>query len=321
MKFRMAMRVVLFLTLTGLYVADSKVVDTPSCPCVSISRNLALGATVVQSSTIYGGEAKRAVDGNMDSNWYHAACTHTGRERDPWWRVDLGQVYRVTRVNILNRGDAVTERINGAQIRIGNSPWNNELAATVESIPAGVLKTFDFQPIKGQYVTIVLRGRREYLTLCEVEVFADTSTYTCVPRNLALEATAVLSSTLNTHGAQNAVDGNRNSNLHHGSCTHTHADKDPWWRVDLGEEYKVTRVSITNRGDCCAERINGAQIRIGNSLENNGNNNELTVTVVSIPAGGTETFKFKPIKGQYVNIIIPGRNEYLHLCEVEVFAD
>ena len=93
--------------------------------------------------------------------------------------------------------------------------------------------------------------------------------------NLALGATAVQSSRYDQEEAQHAVDGNRNSILSGGSCTHTNADWNPWWRVDLGEEYEVTRVSITNRGDCCAWRINGAQIRIGNSLENNGNNNEL----------------------------------------------
>ncbi len=43
----------------------------------------------------------------------------------------------------------------------------------------------------------------------------------------------------------------------------------------MKEVHKVTRVIITNRGDCCEKRIVGAQIRIGNSLENNGNNNEL----------------------------------------------
>ncbi len=74
--------------------------------------------------------------------------------------------------------------------------------------------------------------------------------------------------------AQNAVDGNTESDYMLGSCTHTVGD-DPWWRVDLKEVHKVTRVIITNRGDCCEERIVGAQIRIGNSLENNGNNNEL----------------------------------------------
>ncbi|XP_067282608.1 fucolectin-5-like [Pseudorasbora parva] len=95
----------------------------------------------------------------------------------------------------------------------------------------------------------------------------------------------------------------------------------PWWRVDLQEILAVTRVSITNRGDAVAERINGAQIRIGNSLENNGNNNALAATVVSIPLGEAKTFEFKPIRGRYVNIFIPERSEYLTLCEVEVFAD
>ncbi|ROI15877.1 Myelin-oligodendrocyte glycoprotein [Anabarilius grahami] len=44
-------------------------------------------------------------------------------------------------------------------------------------------------------------------------------------------------------------------------------------------------------------------------------------TVVSIPLGETQTLEFKPIKGRFVNIFLPGRNEYLTLCEVEVFAE
>ncbi|XP_077096490.1 uncharacterized protein LOC143747552 [Siphateles boraxobius] len=316
----MAIRVVLFLTLfTGLCVTDSQVMDTPSCSCVS--RNLALGATAVQSST-YGQEgAQKAVDGNL------GLCTHTNFDREPWWRVDLGEVYRVTRVSITNRKDCCAERINGAQIRIGNclenNGNNNELAVTVDSIPAGVTKTFEFKPINGRYVNIFIPGRNEYLTLCQVEVFVEKNppTYTCVPRNLALGATAVQSSIFNQGGAQKAVDGNRNPLFSQGSCSHTNADRDPWWRVDLGEVYEVTRVSITNIADCCATRITGAQIRIGNSLENNGNNNELAEAVVSMSLGETKTFKFMSIKGRYVNIIIPGRNEYLVLCEVEVFSD
>ncbi|XP_077096478.1 uncharacterized protein LOC143747549 isoform X3 [Siphateles boraxobius] len=295
------------------------------CEVEVFAGNLAVGATAVQSTTYGGGEAQRAVDGNRDSDWGHGSCSHTNGDRDPWWRVDLGKVYKVTRVSISNCGDAVAERINGAQIRIGNSLENNgnnnELAATVESIPAGVTKTFEFKPINGRYVNIIIPGRNEYLVLCEVEVFGDTSTHALVPRNLAVGATAVQSSTYGGGEAQRAVDGNRDSDWGHGSCSHTNGDRDPWWRVDLLEVYKVTRVSITNRGDAVAERINGAEIRIGNSLDNNGNNNELAATVVSIPAGETKTFEFKPIKGRYVNVYIPGRNEYLTLCEVEVFAE
>ncbi|XP_048059454.1 uncharacterized protein LOC125276079, partial [Megalobrama amblycephala] len=311
MNSRMAIRVIVFLTLTGLCVADTK-------------GNLALNAKAVQSSTYPLGDAEHAVDGDRDSNYRKGSCSQTKAEFNPWWRVDLGNVYSVSNITITNLGDCCRERLMGAQIRIGNSLANNGnnnvLVATLLTIINGT-ETFSFESVNGRYVNILLPGNDEILTLCEVEVFADKSTplYVCVPKNLALGATAVQSSIYETSAAQKAVDGNRDSIYNLGSCSHTKADRDPWWRVDLLEVFEITRVSITNLGDGGAERINGAQIRIGNSLENNGNNNELAATVVSIQRGETRTFKFKPIKGRYVNIIIPGRNEFLVLCEVEVY--
>ncbi|XDV35092.1 hypothetical protein PO909_005123 [Leuciscus waleckii] len=157
---RMDMRVVLFLTLfTGMCVADSK-------------GNLALGATAVQSSTSGVLVAKNAVDGNRDSSYSPGSCSHTNVDKDPWWRVDLGKVFNVTRVSITSRGDW----IHFAQIRIGNSLYNNgntnELAALVKNISTGVTKTFEFKPINGRYVNILIYGYSTVLTLCEVEVFA-----------------------------------------------------------------------------------------------------------------------------------------------------
>ncbi|XP_042615342.1 fucolectin-7-like isoform X1 [Cyprinus carpio] len=316
MDSRMAIRVILLLTLcTGLCVADLK-------------GNLALNARVVQSSLGHPqGVAEHAVDGNRDSNYAKGSCTHTTAEFNPWWRADLGNVYSISNVSITNRGDCCKERLRGAQIRIGNklenNGNNNELAATVLTVPDGTV-TFVFEPVNGRYVNIFLPGNDEILTLCEVEVFAekDKPLYTCVPRNLALGGKAVQSTTYSSFGAaQNAIDGNRQSIHALGSCSVTNGDKDPWWRVDLLGIYRVTRVSITNRGDCCEKRIEGIQIRIGNSLENNGNNNQLAATVGPIPLGDTKTFEFKPVSGRYVNLIVPGRNEYLTLCEVEVYAD
>lgn len=51
------------------------------------------------------------------------------------------------------------------------------------------------------------------------------------------------------------------------------AETNPWWRLDLLDTYIITSIIITNRGDCCAERINGAQIHVGNSLQDNGASN------------------------------------------------
>ena len=61
--------------------------------------------------------------------------------------------------------------------------------------------------------------------------------------------------------ASNAVDGNRDS--HHSNCTHTNRENNPWWRVDLGRVEPVAEVNILNRGDCCWDRLDGAEIRVG----------------------------------------------------------
>ncbi|XDV26410.1 hypothetical protein PO909_030139 [Leuciscus waleckii] len=139
--------------------------------------------------------------------------------------------------------------------------------------------------------------------------------------NLALNGMAVQSSLGHPQGdAQNAVDGNRDSDYKKESCTFTKTEFNPWWRVDLGNVYTVSNVTITNRGDCCKERLRGAQIRIGNKLDNNGNNNELAATILTAP-NGTQTFSFESVNGRYVNIFLPGNDEILTLCEVEVFAE
>ena len=40
--------------------------------------------------------------------------------------------------------------------------------------------------------------------------------------------------------------------------------------------------------------------------------------ITSIPAGESKTFECRGMEGRYVNIVIPGRQESLTLCEVEV---
>ncbi|XP_061772169.1 fucolectin-like [Nerophis ophidion] len=117
---------------------------------------------------------------------------------------------------------------------------------------------------------------------------------------------------------QRAIDGNRASHWKQKSCTHTKRDMKPWWRLDLQKMYKINTVTITNRKDCCHKRINGAEIRIGDSLNDNGNANPRCTVIVSIRAGVSKTFACNGMTGRYVNIVIPGRQEYLTLCEVEV---
>ncbi|XP_040204113.1 fucolectin-like [Rana temporaria] len=144
-------------------------------------------------------------------------------------------------------------------------------------------------------------------------------------RNVALQGRATQSTILNDEhygflsAAINAIDGNEDPHFDHGSCSHTHNDVSPWWRVDLLKSYRISFISITNRVNY-GERINGAEILVGNSLSDNGNNNPRCGVITSIPNGGTQTYYCHGLVGRYVNIIIRGKTEFLTLCEVQVWT-
>ncbi|CAJ0958424.1 unnamed protein product [Ranitomeya imitator] len=117
--------------------------------------------------------------------------------------------------------------------------------------------------------------------------------------------------------ANNAIDGNKDTDFNSDSCTHTNLEKDPWWKLDLKQSYKISIVVLTNRMDCCPERLMGAEVRIGNSPDNN---NPVCGTVTSV-ASSTLTFCCPGMEGRYISVVIPGRSEYLSMCEVEAYSD
>uniref|UniRef100_A0A087Y3U5 Si:ch211-215k15.4 n=1 Tax=Poecilia formosa TaxID=48698 RepID=A0A087Y3U5_POEFO len=258
---------------------------------------------------------------------YFGADNHTAEMSNPWWRVDLLDSYVITQIIVTNRGDCCEERINGAEIRIGNSNQSNgvenPLAATISSMPRGASQTINITGgMEGRYVTVVIPGSKKILTLCEVEVYGHF-----VPsKNLALRGKATESSHYRGElggfvDAYKAIDGNRNPNLRKGSCTHTERESNPWWRVDLLDSYVITQVIVTNRGDCGEERINGANIHIGNSLQNNGVENPRAAIISSIPSGTSQVINIPGhMEGRYVTIVIPGSDQVLTLCEVEVYG-
>ena len=64
------------------------------------------------------------------------------------------------------------------------------------------------------------------------------------------------------------------------------------------------------------------EIRIGNTLGDNGNKNTKCGGFYSLGKGETRNICCPAlIKGRYVNIRIKGSSEILTLCEVEVYAE
>lgn len=224
----------------------------------------------------------------------------------------------MTSITITNRKDCCPERLDGAEIHIGNSPLNNPLVGKISSIPGGRSLTFKWKKgIPGRYINVVIPGANRLLTLCEVEVYGYPAPD---GENVALKGKATQSNLYGNGFASNAIDGNKDGVYGHGSCTHTVNDLNPWWRLDLLKRHKVSSVVITNTIDSVPVRLNGAEIRIGNSLDNNGNNNPRCAVISSIPPGFSSTFECDGMEGRYINVVIPGRQEYLTLCEVEVYG-
>ncbi|NP_001037891.1 novel protein similar to fucolectin precursor [Xenopus tropicalis] len=279
-----------------------------SCKIRQEEISLIKGATATQSSTYRPDyAAEKAIDGISDYNMMRHPCAQTRREHSPWWQLDLKYNYRVDSVVIVNRRDCCFHTLLGAQIRIGNSPDNNN--------PVCGIITDVFRPInlccngmEGRYVSVVIPGREEELTLCEVKVYGED--------NIARLGEATQSSTYRPeYNAVTAIDGDRNPDMMAGSCSLTGNDNPAWWQLDLKKRYKVGRVVILNREDCCSERLLGAEVRVGDSSDNN---NPVCGTVTNL-SKETITVSCHGKEGQYVSVVIPGREEYLQLCEVEVY--
>ncbi len=82
--------------------------------------NVAQGGRATQSTTNWGGNAGRALDGNTSGTWADGGQTHTIEDRpDPWWEVDLGSERPIDAVRIWNRADeAFGRRLEGAVVRV-----------------------------------------------------------------------------------------------------------------------------------------------------------------------------------------------------------
>ncbi|XP_075869107.1 fucolectin-1-like [Nelusetta ayraudi] len=265
----------------------------------------------------------KAIDGNSNTNWNHQSCSSTLNNKSPWWRLDLLKTHKINTVTVTIREDGHYFRINGAEIRIGNSLEDNgnlnPKCAVISKPAPGSTNTYNCKGMEGRYVNIVIPSQMQILTLCEVKVTGQCSEKPAPnEKNIANGGVATQSSQHGSASPDKAIDGNHDSDWNHGSCSSTINDMSPWWRLDLLKPYQIKTVTVTIRNDRNYRSITGAEIRIGNSLDNNGNLNP-RCAVISDPApGSTDTFNCSGIEGRYINIVIPGKRQYLTLCEVKV---
>jgi mono/diheme cytochrome c family protein len=81
--------------------------------------NVAPKGKASQSSTDFGGDAKRAIDGNTNGDYNANSVSHTKLEDNPWWEVDLGKALNLEKVVLWNRTDSgLQDRLKGYVVRL-----------------------------------------------------------------------------------------------------------------------------------------------------------------------------------------------------------
>lgn len=111
-------------------------------------RNVAPEGTAKQSSVSHGGEAKRAVDGNLDGSFAAGGQTHT-RENDrrPWWELDLGRELPIESIAIWNRTESngqFAKRLEGYRLILLNDAHQVVYRKDDNAAPS-VSARFDFE--------------------------------------------------------------------------------------------------------------------------------------------------------------------------------
>jgi len=138
------------------------------------------------------------------------------------------------------------------------------------------------------------------------------------PINLALSGTASQSSD-GGNLASVAIDNNPDGDYYHGSVTHTYADPQEWWRVDLGQAYLLGSIHIWNRTECCSERLSDFRVSVLDSSFSEVWGQDY-YTAGGYPNPDRDINPLSPsVTGRYVQVQLHGTN-YLSLAEVQVYG-
>ncbi|WP_134130678.1 PKD domain-containing protein [Kribbella pratensis] len=253
-------------TLTfSLVVRDGKVDSAVSTTTVTVtSPNLARGKTATQSSTSGTAVAARAVDGNTNGVFASGSVTQTNTSIQPWWQVDLGSAAAVSTVTVWSRTDS--NRMGSGSVFISSTDMTGRSMSSLQADDS--VKEMSFSAFSsttnsltlnagnatGRYVRVQLSSIFTTLNLAEVQVGGTTGAV-----NLSTNRPATQSST-DVGTAARAVDGNTNGVFAAGSVSRTASSSQPWWQVDLLTNSRVGNVTVHNRTDASADKLNNAVV-------------------------------------------------------------
>ena len=161
-----------FLLGSGLVFQTNVVKATEPSIAAVAGENIAAHKSASQSSTAYGGDASRAVDGNRDNDYGHHSVTHTDFQDHSWWKVDLEKEESVGTVRIYNRGDSnVADRLSNFDVILLDKAGNEVTRQHIDSLNNQPTIDVQFTGVNARYVKVELNNSKTPLSLAEVEVY------------------------------------------------------------------------------------------------------------------------------------------------------
>ncbi len=124
--------------------------------------------------------ASCAIDGDTNGSFGGNSVTHTLNETQPWWQVQLPAMRDINSINLFNRTDCCSNRLDNFRVSIWQGDPNSggvEQFGRDFSFPGGPGTSLSLDVpnfVKGNYVRVQLAndGESEPLSLAEVQVFA-----------------------------------------------------------------------------------------------------------------------------------------------------
>lgn len=137
------------------------------------------GGVATQSSLWSAGStADKANDGNRDARWSMNSIQHTNFELGAWWRVAFSGAYAIDEINLWNRDDGLSTRINLFNVELfhnGNVVWSSLNNVFVDDINDGLTTTIGMRFLPGSVVADSMRvqlAQSNYLHMAEVEAYS-----------------------------------------------------------------------------------------------------------------------------------------------------
>lgn len=142
--------------------------------------NVAPLGTASESSELSGwngGPASAAIDGVINGNYYNPnGIAHTNADYQAWWQVQLDQSYTINGIDLYNRTDCCSERLNNFTVTLYNGAsvvFSQTYASFTETISGANVSGMHIglANLTGDRVKVQLNGQ-DYLQLAEVSVSA-----------------------------------------------------------------------------------------------------------------------------------------------------